>query len=57
MSKEWGVKCQPLGIFEKKPTRDVLSRFNDVCETYFTDIIKNSTEIEQYLQDYMSNEA
>ncbi len=55
--KEWGVKCQPLGIFEKKPTPDVLLRFNDVCETYFTDIIKNSKKIEQYLQDYMSNEA
>ena len=52
--KEWDVKCQPLGIFEKKPTRDVLLRFNDVCETYFTDIIENGTEIEQYLQDYMS---
>ncbi len=55
--KEWGVKCQPLGIFEKKPAHDVLLRFNDVCETYFTNIIKNSAAIEQYLQNYMSNEA
>lgn len=51
--KEWGVKCRPIGIFEKKPTHDVLLRFNDVCETHFTDIIKNSAEIEQYLQVYM----
>lgn len=53
--KEWGVKCQPLGIFEKKPTHDVLLRFKDVCETSFTDIMKNSAEIEQYLQNYMSD--
>ena len=50
--KEWGVKCQPIGIFEKNPTRDVLLRFNDVCETYFTDINKNNAEIEQYLRNY-----
>ena len=55
--KEWDVKCQPLGIFEKKPTGDVLLRFNDVCETYFTDIIENSAKIEEYLQNYMLNGA
>ena len=56
--KTWGVNCQPIGIFEKKnaTTRDVRLRFNDVCDTYFTDILKNGEEIGQYLQDYMSGE-
>ena len=55
--KEWGIEFQPLGIFEKKTTHDVFLRFNDVCKTHFTDIIKNSEEIGQYLQNYMPNGA
>lgn len=57
--KSWGVDCQPVGIFEREnaTTRNVFLRFNDVCDTYFTDIIKNGEAIEQYLQDYISSEA
>ena len=57
--KAWGVNYQPVGIFEKEnaTTRDVFLRFRDVCDTYFTDIIENSEEIGQYLEDYMSGEA
>ena len=57
--KAWGVNYQPVGIFEKEnaTTPDVFLRFSDVCDTYFTDIIKNGEEIGQYLQDYMSGEA
>ncbi len=57
--KSWGVNCQPVGIFEREnaTTRDVFLRFKDVCDTYFTDIIKNGEQIEQYLQDYISGEA
>ena len=57
--KAWGVDCQPVGIFEKEntTTRDVFLRFNDICDTYFTDIIENGEEIGQYLQNYMSGEA
>ena len=57
--KSWGVNCQPVGIFEREnaTTRNVFLRFNDVCDTYFTDIIKNGEAIEQYLQDYISGEA
>ena len=57
--KAWGVDCQPVGIFEKEnaTTRNVFLRFNDICDTYFTDIIKNGEEIGQYLQHYMSGEA
>lgn len=52
--EKWAIKFQPLGIFEKKPTRDVLLRFNDVCQTSFTDISKSSEEIAEYLQTYSS---
>ena len=57
--KAWKVDCQPVGIFEKEnvTTRDVFLRFNDVCDTYFTDIIENSEEIGQYLQNYMSDKT
>ena len=57
--KAWGIDYQPLGIFEKKntTTRDVFLRFNDVCQIHFTDIIENSEEIGQYLQNYVSDEA
>ena len=57
--KAWGVDCQPVGIFEKEnaTTRNVFLRFNDICDTYFTDIIKNGEEIGQYLQHHMSGEA
>ena len=57
--KAWGIDYQPLGIFEKKntTTRDVFLRFNDVCQIHFTDIIENSEQIGQYLQNYMSDEA
>lgn len=46
-------------VAEKKnaTTRDVFLRFNDVCETHFTDIIQSGEEIGQYLQNYMSDEA
>ena len=57
--KAWGIDYQPLGIFEKRDTttRDVFLRFNDVCAMHFTDIIQNSEEIGQYLQNYISDEA
>ena len=57
--KAWGVDCQPVGVFEKEnaTTRDVFLRFNDICDTYFTDIIKNDEEIGQYLQNYISGGA
>ena len=53
--KAWGVDCQPIGIFEKEKaaTRDAFLRFRDVCDTYFTDIIKNGEEIGQYLENYI----
>lgn len=52
--KLWDVKFQSLGIFEKKTTRDVLLRFNDICQTHFTNINTNSDGIIKYLQDYTS---
>lgn len=57
--KAWGVDCQSIGIFEKENAtiRNVFLRFNDICDTYFTDIIENGEEIGQYLQDYISGEA
>ena len=57
--KAWGVDYRSVGIFEKKDTttHDVFLRFNDVCQIHFTDIIENSEEIGQYLQNYMSGEA
>lgn len=55
--REWGIKFHPLGIFEKEnsTSRNVRMRFKNVCQTHFTDIVNNSEEIEQYLQNFISN--
>ena len=50
----WDVRFQSLGIFEKKTTHSVFLRFNDICQSHFTNINNNSDEIIEYLQDYMS---
>ncbi len=52
--KLWDVKFQSLGIFEKKTSRDVFLRFNDICQSHFTNINSNSDGIREFLQNYMA---
>ena len=53
--KAWEIPFDPLGIFEdiEKNSRNVLARFNAVCENKFHKFYENQEEIGAYLGQYI----
>ncbi len=48
---QWNIRFRPLGIFQDREVanRQVVARFDDVCEVYFPNLEVNRQEIVDYL--------
>ena len=52
---QWEIPFQPLGIFQDRgvANRQVVARFNDVCEVQFPKMDENQNEISTYIEKYI----
>ena len=52
---QWKIPFHPLGIFQDRDTanRQVVARFNDVCEVQFPKMDENQNEISTYIEKYI----
>ena len=52
---QWKIPFRPLGIFQDRgvANRQVVARFNDVCEVQFPKMNENQNEITTYIEKYI----